>query len=138
MHFTQPKMCANFIYDLNGSKGPNTAGKDIGVITALYASDSVVVAPLPVVAKFNFQSGSHADAVALDKNLNEESRIPTKEELASVFYNRMLWGIQTRTSIWTGSRTSVGADGAWLLEMYAGQLWVASRTYSSGVQCVKR
>lgn len=24
---TQSKLCANFVYDLNGSKGPNTVGK---------------------------------------------------------------------------------------------------------------
>ena len=47
-HYAQPKMCANFIYDLNGNKGPNTVGKDIGFITAIYSSDPVVVAPVPL------------------------------------------------------------------------------------------
>ena len=46
-HYTQNKVCANFIYDLNGTKGPNTVGKDIGALTALYPSDSIVVAPFP-------------------------------------------------------------------------------------------
>lgn len=44
---TQEKVCLNFIYDLNSSKGPNTVGKDIGFITILYPADSVVVNPVP-------------------------------------------------------------------------------------------
>ena len=27
-HYSQPKMCANFVYDLNGNKGPNAVGKE--------------------------------------------------------------------------------------------------------------
>lgn len=27
MYYTQSKMCANFVYDLNGNKGPNTVGQ---------------------------------------------------------------------------------------------------------------
>ena len=138
IHYTQPKMCANFIYDLNGIKGPNTVGKDIGAITALYASDPVVVAPLPIISKDKHFYGTHAEAVSKCKELNDETRIPTKEELASVFYNRRLFGINAGNSTWTGSRTAVGANRAWLLQMYAGQLWTNSRTYSAGVQCIKR
>ena len=41
----QPKICANFIFDMNGNKGPNTVGKDIGFMSVLYPTDSVVVAP---------------------------------------------------------------------------------------------
>ena len=44
-YMSQNYMCANFIYDLNGTKGPNTFGKDIGIITAFYPTDSEVVAP---------------------------------------------------------------------------------------------
>ena len=46
--YSQPKMCANFVYDLNGIKGPNTFGKDIGAITVLYPTDSNIVAPEPL------------------------------------------------------------------------------------------
>ena len=43
------KICANFVYDLNGNKGPNTVGKDIGFITAMYPSDVKISAPVPAV-----------------------------------------------------------------------------------------
>ena len=33
--------CVNFIYDLNGKKGPNTMGKDMGFMTMLYPFDFI-------------------------------------------------------------------------------------------------
>lgn len=45
-------MCVNFVYDLNGNKGPNTVGKDVGFITAFYPYDVKVVAPIPVHQRF--------------------------------------------------------------------------------------
>ncbi len=41
-------VCANFLYDLNGNKGPNTVGKDMGFMTALYSVEPFVVAPMLV------------------------------------------------------------------------------------------
>ena len=49
--FPEASTCVNFIYDLNGSKGPNTVGKDIDFITVFNSSDSVVVAPMPSKAQ---------------------------------------------------------------------------------------
>ena len=37
--------CISFLYDLNGTKGPNTIGKDMGIGTVFYPTDSVVVMP---------------------------------------------------------------------------------------------
>ena len=54
-YYMQSKICANFIFDLNGNKGPNTVGKDIGFITILYPTDSSVVAP-NVPVQFNIAS----------------------------------------------------------------------------------
>ena len=50
-HWSQPKMCANLVYDLNGEKAPNAVGKDIGFITVMYSSSPVVVAPMPLSTK---------------------------------------------------------------------------------------
>ncbi len=134
---TQPKMCANFVYDLNGTKGPNTVGKDIGVITALYSSDSMVVAPMPVVQ--GLRSANHTTASALCKEIDSESRIPTREEAASLFYNRILFATDAfEGSIWTGSRKSTDTQRAWLIELYGGTMWDQPLDYTSNVQCVKR
>lgn len=47
-HMSQAYFCANFVYDLNGTKGSNQIGKDMGFITAFYPTDSELVAPLPL------------------------------------------------------------------------------------------
>ena len=86
--YIQPKMCANFIYDLNGLKGPNTIGKDMGFITALYPSDPVLVAPYP--AKNPAGSAKQQDASKLCRAQNPEYRLPNADELASMFFNKQL------------------------------------------------
>ena len=86
-YMIQPKICANFIYDLNGPKGPNTVGKDIGFMTILYPTDSHVVAPLPEVGSNS--SGNYATLVAHCRGY-DNSRLPTREELASMFTNKLL------------------------------------------------
>ena len=68
-------MCANFLYDLNGNKGPNTVGKDIGFITVLYATDSVVVAPV-----YAWVSELNAD----------EYRVPNIQEAISLYVNELV------------------------------------------------
>ena len=84
----QPYMCANFVFDLNGSKGPNTMGKDIGFISVLYPSDSMVVMPVP--DKYSTTSILQDKAGNTCRNLDENNRIPNKEELAAMFINRKL------------------------------------------------
>ncbi len=86
----QPTMCANFIYDLNGQKGPNTVGKDIGFMTAFYPSDSVVVAPQPIktITVRNEYVGRFDTACR--EMVDSESRATNVEELSSVFVNKAL------------------------------------------------
>ena len=135
-HYTQPKMCANFVYDLNGNKGPNTVGKDIGFITALYPSDPVVVAPFPMAS--NAGSGPQTEAGALCKKQDSEARLPNRDELSAMFYNRTLLGISSGI-FWSGSVISSGESGtAWYQGFYAGHRLPATRSYSNDVRCVRR
>ena len=85
----QSKMCANFIYDLNGTKGPNTVGKDIGYITAFYSYDPSVVAPMPST-EYNNAVLSFEEATSYCHGLGEQYRIPNKDETAAIFINRRL------------------------------------------------
>ena len=111
-YYIQPYMCANFIYDLNGSKGPNTMGKDIGFITAFYATDSKVVAPVPLnndLARGN----SYSNLQKACKKMDDESRMPNIDELASIACNRTLSGVNLSAY---GSGTLLQdrtAGGAW-------------------------
>ena len=134
-HYTQPKMCANFVYDLNGNKGPNTVGKDIGFITALYPSDPVVVAPFPTAS--NAGSSTQTDAGALCKKQDSETRLPNRDEAAAMFYNKALLGIASG-DCWSSSIASSADETAWFQSFDAGNRNPVIRSRNLTVRCVRR
>ena len=90
------KTCANFIYDLNGNKGPNTIGKDMGFITALYSTDSVVVAPM-----YAWVSELSAD----------EYRVPNIHEAISFYINELvLFSVNLGSDYMASSSRVSGGD----------------------------
>ena len=136
-HFVQPKICVNMIYDLNGNKGPNTIGKDMGVMSVLYPSDSNVVMPYPNIN--DAASGvSHADALKICKQQDDEYRLPTRDELASLFINQNILGIPLTSSwYWTSSVSS--SLKAWDQSMVSGRRRTRPKTETAQkVKCVKR
>ena len=134
-YYSQPRICANFIYDLNGNKGPNTVGKDIGVITALYPSDSVVVAPMPV--RNSVITAQHSKASSVCKGVDADSRISNYEEMISIFGNKYIFGITTLGGgYWTSSVPD--ATTAFALYMPTGHLYNERRTSSLNAVCIKR
>ncbi len=138
-HYAQPKMCANFIYDLNGNKGPNTVGKDIGFVTALYPIDSNVVAPVALATDAAGGSSiAHTVASAACSTQDSDSRLPNIDELSAMYYNRDLLGIVTG-DYWSGSLASFGDSGtAWHQAFIVGCRNLNSRSFSRYVRCVKR
>ena len=94
--FVAPYMCVNFIFDLNGKKGPNTAGKDIGSMTVFYPTNSQIVMPqvLPKDTTAMYYNGSSNDNFGVNAkilrqctNADKSLRLPNKEELASMLIN---------------------------------------------------
>ncbi len=135
-YHTQSKMCANFVYDLNGSKGPNTVGKDIGFISVLYPSDSVVVAPMPMIRvagvhKAQIEGGQYCRAQ------NGEGRLPNREELAALFYNRLLLDIPA-AGYWSNSILQNDTSMGWNLRVQTGLVLPFSRTQGSYIYCIER
>ena len=135
-HYSQPKMCVNFIYDLNGRKGPNKVGKDIGFITALYPTDPNIVAPMPL--EKNAKSAmAHAAAAAACKAQDPDSRVPNRDELTAMFYNKQLMNIQlSQRHFWSGSVVSPGM--AWFQFFILGTRGVHPRSDKYYVRCIKR
>ncbi len=133
-YMTQSRMCTNFVYDLNGNKGPNTVGKDIGFITALYPSDSQVVAPIPVIQ--NAAPATQPDAGAACSKLDSESRLPNREELSAMFYNKLLIGGATNWDYWSSSVRSV--TSGWYMHYPTGSMNGWARTGAKDVRCIKR
>ncbi len=137
----QTRMCANMIYDLNGNKGPNAVGKDMGFITAFYATDSVVVAPVPLA--HNTASGITADEISgICRADDSESRLPTREELASIWVNGNLVGMavgdpEVATKIyWTGNKDSI--SNTWMQNFQQGDSGPHVNYESGNIRCVKR
>ena len=117
-NYVQKSMCANFIYDLNGSKGPNTIGKDIGFITAMYPSDSNVVAVSPL-GSLSDAVGNHSAASGLCRiQYGDSSRAPNYDEGASIFINKKFIGIANSNTIWT--TTTCAPDKAWRINILIG------------------
>ena len=80
-------LCANFVYDLNGKKGPNTVGKDVGFMSLFYGDTLSLVAPSLLSRKID------GDQSTRNQYCREiEGRIPNMEELASVMVNTSLSG----------------------------------------------
>ena len=139
-YFVQPKICANMIYDLNGSKGPNTVGKDIGFMTILYPTDSVVVAPVPFRSVISGVTSDEAPT-ACTLQAGDEYRIPTKDELASLFANQNLLADSFVSKHWYSSSKIVRSAGItnWVIVSSIGEYRIPRiGTDLWGILCVKR
>ena len=135
---TQKITCANFIYDLNGNKGPNTIGKDMGVMTVLYPTDSVVVAPYPHMQ--NAKDGvSQQEALKACPEQDPEYRIPNLEELASIYVNRNLFGLPDGdVFLWSSTLSPTDTSKAYNLNR-TGSILPEPRSWTrDAVRCVKR
>ena len=132
----QGAVCANLVYDLNGTKGPNTIGKDIGFITILYSTDSVVVAPYP-----HTQDAASAvpntDISQACKRQDSEYRLPTKEELVSLWVNQNLIGNLNSTRYWSSS-VNGSLDHPWYLRTTNGVVSYLNEHMSLAARCIKR
>ncbi len=133
VHFMQKYLCANFIYDLNGTKGPNTVGKDIGFISVINPSDPSVVAPMPLTR--DTAEVAHSEAIGAWKGLDSESRFPNIEEMTSMFVNKNLWGAD-ENNYWTSTRYS--AQYAYYFSMRNGHSAITPIDAIVPVRCIKR
>ena len=104
--YAQSYMCANFVYDLNGKKGPNVFGKDLGFITALYSTDPAVVAPVAVSRNASDGFVTFYEARSLCTQKDPESRIPNIEEMNAMVYNSKFLSLvlhNNNYSYWTST-----------------------------------
>ena len=138
-YFSQPKICVNMVYDLNGSKGPNTVGKDMGVMTILYPTDSVVVAPMPYNRRIDGVLSENA-ANACTVQAGDDYRIPTKDELASLFANKDIIGSSLIAGhMFSSSKFVSPTFGVvnWLI-LSTGEYRTPDSTTAWSIVCVKR
>lgn len=131
----QSNMCVNFIYDLNGNKGPNTVGKDIGIMTVFNATDSNVVIPMPSSAN-NDGTATWYNAAKLCTNTNSETRIPNIDELSAMLINKNIVNLTASLAIW--SSTVYSTDRALIVNTTYGHRGTDRKNIEFQVRCIKR
>ena len=133
-----PRMCVNFIYDLNGKKGPNSVGKDINFMTVFNSSDSVVVAPVFIKGTANYNGSnptSQRQAMLACKAKGENIMLPNIDELAAGYVNKGLFNMTYASDVWSSSVYDNGSP--WRLSAYSGRIRVLNS--SPGLAyCVKK
>ena len=132
-------MCANFIYDLNGKKGPNTMGKDMGFMTLFYPNDSVLVSA-DMVNKTVTYNGNFSSALSYCRGLGDDVRLPNFEEIASLGLNlKFLPSSAGDKPVW--SATKENSSNIWVGDFRDDQ-WLDLRKIapnsSSYALCIKR
>lgn len=143
MYYVMPLICANFLYDLNGKKGPNKVGKDIGFITALYPVEPNIVAPMPLTQNAkngNDTSMAQTDAAAACKKQDENLRVPNRDELAAMFCNKVVMGVSddSEYSLWSSTLSTSDASKAWYQAGGTGMRYEMDRSWLRSVRCIKR
>ncbi len=136
--YAQTKICVHFIYDLNGTKGPNTINKDMGIMSVIYPTDSVVVAPY-VNTQDASASIAYDDAAAECTKQDSEYRMPNRYELMSMFASKFLLGISGGEGYNTSSLLQVNNSTlAWRIAFSTGIMQPAPKTIEYRLRCVKR
>lgn len=101
-------VCINMIYDLNGTKAPNTLGKDVGVATVLYSSSPDFIMPVPTSTRGAISTGEEEEQAEISC-ADAGYLMPTKEEMISLAVNnKMLFGSNALTGEYsTSSKNTV-------------------------------
>ena len=131
-------MCLNFVYDLNGKKGPNTVGKDVGFMSVFYPADPIVVAPVPQAK--NAGQTTPANANNLCRQQGDEYRVPNLEELMSIHINNKLLDVDfaSKGPVYTSSTRADVWNGAYQLSYTYGSSFAYWGDINLSVRCIKR
>ena len=132
-----PYTCLNAIYDMNGLKGPNQVGKDIGFVSVYYPNETVqAVAPMP---EKDVLEGTYAFKKAQQACAERGKRLPNVEEGMSVTLNSKL--VNSNLSgeyVWTSSITQAyGSDRPRIITLYYSMLYQHFPTWANQTICVE-
>ncbi len=133
-NYASDYVCVNAIYDMNGLKGPNQAGKDIGFVTILYPdTTSIALAPNPYYKNLK-NAANYKDGMAGCAELGADYTLPRLEEWASISYNRALFEFDYGGSYWIIPI----AAGGYSVSSWGGYLGGYGFESSFLIRCVKR
>ena len=81
-------------------------------------------------------SSKQQDAGKLCLAQDTESRVPNREELSSIFYNRVMFNIAPSGYVWTSS--VIDSSRGWTQSFFTGRAMKSDRNGEYEVWCVKR
>ena len=135
-------MCANFVFDMNGNKGPNTVGKDIGFMSAVYSSEPQVAMPV-LTSNIKPAWKNWRDGAKYCRE--QDARLPSLEEGMAIAINSNLLGLSDEDKIdayWTNTLVAEFPSNAWIFWLWNGDLIGngsnPNKDNSWNVLCVKR
>ncbi len=137
--FPQSNMCVNFVYDLNGNKGPNTIAKDMGIITVFNSVDAIVVAPVLSTGKVT-PNVSWENSAKTCTNENPESRLPNIDEGSAIMLSKNILGLNDTAGVSGFYRTSsvFNARMVWEYNISNGVRQTEWKTGNRNILCIKR
>ena len=134
---TIPYTCINAIYDMNGLRGPNQVGKDIGFVTVYYPNETVqAVAPMP---EKDVLKGTYTLPNAQQACADRGKRIPTLEEGMSVTLNSKLVNSNLpQEFIWTSwsFKNEYGYIANYIITLYYSTLYSHHKSSANLTLCV--
>ena len=80
--YIMPRMCVNFVYDLNGRKGPNKIYQDVFILTMFGTENNVTVSP--IVTSNSFGTNSYC------KTIDNNSKVADLDETVAILINKDL------------------------------------------------
>ena len=114
-----PYFCLNFVYDLNGLKGPNQVGKDIWFMSTLYSDGLETITFDPTrVSKMLANATSYSYEQAKQYCASIDARIPTLEENMVAGYNMLF-----SRSLGLGFSRDLLNNKIYVIESTTGQLY---------------
>ena len=132
-------MCANLVYDLNGNKGPNTVGKDIGFITVFYSVDSLVVAPMPLPKNTSPSEVTLNEALNLCKTNDIDARLPNEQEMASLAINKAIIGFENTNMYWISTKKFINNNlKETMISLGEATTWYYGEGSTAYARCIKR
>ena len=134
--YVLPYMCADFIYDLNGKKGPNRMGDDIWYMTLMY-SDKLELSYIDpnLLGKYSSDVSSYKKAVSFCESSN--SRLPTLEEGIAQNVNRYINGVGFGYLKNDGT-VQLGPGRNWGYYIVSGDILLQYSGSGISVRCIKR
>ena len=141
-YHSQQTICANLIYDLNGRKGPNTYGKDLGFITFIYPTNTLVLMPMPYNSIAGYTTANLGTSLCREK-FGEDAKLIDRFEYAALFVNKNLTGLNFNNGTYqlTSSRyihNSTGRTRYWHFDFSDGRYRGDDNDAAGGIYCVKR